>query len=86
VAQAPFKVWLHHSRKNGNFPGALVGRLGDKVREFIRINAGGASGEPYAKKMTPLAPRLDAARDWTPEEVVAPLDEGSGPFCETGAA
>ena len=58
-----------------DFPGGLVGRLGDKVKEFIRNNTGDASGDPYAKKMAPLALRLDAARDWTPTEVAALLDD-----------
>ena len=74
-AQALFKVWQDHARKNGNIPGGLVGRLGDKVKEFIRINTGDASGDPYAKKMAPLVPRFDAARDWTPAEAVALLDD-----------
>ena len=45
------------------FPGGLVGRLGDKVQEFIRLNTGDASGDPYAKKMAPLVARIDASRD-----------------------
>ena len=74
-AQALFKVWQDHARRNGKIPGGLVGRLGDKVKEFIRLNTGDASGDPYAKRMAPLVPRFDAARDWTPAEAVALLDD-----------
>ena len=41
----------------------------------IRNNTGDASGDPYAKKMAPLVPRLDPSRDWTPAEVVALMDD-----------
>lgn len=77
-AKALFKTWQDHARKNGNIPGGLVDRLGDKVKEFIRYNTGDKSGEPYAKKMALLVPRFDAgraaSRDWTPAEVVPLLD------------
>jgi beta-lactamase regulating signal transducer with metallopeptidase domain len=75
AGQALLDVWRHHARVNGNFPGGLVGRLGEKVREFIRNNTGDAAGDPYAKKMAPLVPRFDASRDWTPAEVVALMDD-----------
>ena len=74
-AQALFNLWQDHARKNGNIPGGLIGRLGDKTKEFIRANTGDKSGDPYAKKMAPLVPRFDAARDWTPAEAVALLDD-----------
>jgi beta-lactamase regulating signal transducer with metallopeptidase domain len=74
-AQALFNVWQHHMRSNGNFPGGLVGRLGEKVREFIELNTGDAGGDAYAKKMAPLVPRLNATRDWTAAEIVALLDD-----------
>ena len=67
-----FKVWQNNARRNGNIPGGLVGRLGDKVKEFIRLNTGDAAGDPYAKKMAPLVPRFDATRDWTPAEARGP--------------
>ena len=73
--KALLKVWQHRKRLNGNFPGGLVGRLGDKMKEFIRINTGDAGGDAYAKKMAPLLPRIDASRDWTPAEVVALMDD-----------
>ena len=74
-AQALFRAWQGHARSNGDIPGGLVGRLGDKVKEFIRLNTGDAAGDPYAKKMAPLVPRLDAARDRSPAEVIALLDD-----------
>ncbi|HKD35710.1 MAG TPA: hypothetical protein VKB78_02890, partial [Pirellulales bacterium] len=46
-----------------------------KVKEFIKNNTGDASGDPYAKKMAPIVPRLDASRDWTPAEVITLFDD-----------
>lgn len=76
-ARALFKLWQYHARANGNFPGGLVDRLGDKVKEFIRNNTGHVGGDAYAKKMAPLVPRFEAARDrdWKPAEVVALMDD-----------
>lgn len=74
-AKALFKLWQHHARGNGDIPGGLVSRLGDKVDEFIRNNTGDAAGDPYAKKMAPLVPRFDSTRDWKLEEAVTLLDD-----------
>ncbi len=74
-ARALYEMWQHHARGNGNFPGGLVGRLAGKVDEFIRNNTGDAAGDPYAKKMAPIRPRLNATRDWTPAEIVAIMDD-----------
>ena len=70
-----FKVWQDNARRNGNIPGGLVGRLGDNVKELIRLNTGDGAGDAFAKRMAPLLPRFDAARDWTPAEAVALLDD-----------
>jgi len=74
-AQALFKMWQNNARKNGDIPGGLIGRLEDKVKEFIRNNTGDAGGDSYAKKMAPLLPRFDATRDWKQADVVALLDD-----------
>ncbi len=74
-AQALYKVWQHGARKSGNIPGGFLGRLGQKVNEFIRVNSADASGAPYARKMEPLAARIIATRDWTLAEAVALLDD-----------
>jgi hypothetical protein len=74
-AQALLALWQHHARQNGEFPGGLVGRLGERMKEFIKNNTGDASGEPCAKKMSPLLPRIDASRDWTAAQVVALMDD-----------
>jgi beta-lactamase regulating signal transducer with metallopeptidase domain len=74
-ARALLSVWQHHARGNGNFPGGLVGRLGDKVQYFIRINTGDTAGGPYAKAMSLLVRRFDAMRDWTPAEIADLLDD-----------
>ncbi|HWB03808.1 MAG TPA: M56 family metallopeptidase [Verrucomicrobiales bacterium] len=74
-AQALFNMWQHHTRQSGEFPGGLIARLAEKVNEFIRNNTGDASGDPYAKKMAPIVPRLDSSRDWKAFEVVALMDD-----------
>ena len=74
-AKALYKVWQHNARKNGNIPGGFIGRLSAKVNEFIRVDSADAAGAPYAKKMEPLVPRFDAARDWTLAQAVALLDD-----------
>ena len=60
---------------NGKIPGGCIARLGDRVKEFVRANTGDKSGDPYAKKMEPLVPRLDGARDWQPAEAAALLTD-----------
>lgn len=74
-ALALFRKWQANARTDGKIPGSLVGRLGDKVNEFIRANRGDESGAPFAKRMEPLVPRFDAARDWIPMEAAALLDD-----------
>jgi beta-lactamase regulating signal transducer with metallopeptidase domain len=74
-AQALLTEWRKHARTNGDIPGGLVGRLSEKVREFIDNNTGDPAGDPYAKKMAPLAPKVDGDRDWKQEELIALLDE-----------
>ena len=75
IAQTLYKVWQHGARMNGNIPGGFLGQLGQKVNEFIRVNAADVSGAHYATKMEPLAPRIIATRDWTLAEAVALLDD-----------
>lgn len=74
-AQALLAMWRSSARSNGDIPGGLVGRLADKVNEFIRNNSGDASGDPYAKKMAPLVKRLDASHDWASADIVSLLDD-----------
>jgi hypothetical protein len=74
-AKALIEVWRRDARKNGDIPGGLVARLGDKVKEFVRANTGDASGDPYAKKMAPLLPRFEAVGDWKLAEVGKLLDD-----------
>ena len=45
-AQALFKVWQHHARGNGNIPGGLVGRLGDKVKRIHPLEHPRWLGQP----------------------------------------
>ncbi len=58
AAQALFNLWEDSARTNGDIPGGLIGRLEDKVKEFIHNNTGDRSGDPYAKKMEPLVRAL----------------------------
>jgi beta-lactamase regulating signal transducer with metallopeptidase domain len=74
-AQELFKVWLQHTRVNGKIPGGLIAHVGKRVQEFVKANATDKSGAPYAKRMAPLAPRLDGTRDWQPVEAAALLGE-----------
>ncbi len=62
-------------RGNGKFPGGLVGRLGDTVKELIRLNSGDGAGDAFAKGLAPLVPRFDATHDWSAAEAVALLDD-----------
>jgi beta-lactamase regulating signal transducer with metallopeptidase domain len=76
--QALFKMWQHNVRANGDIPGGLMARLGDKVNEFISNNKNDAWGGPSAQKMAPLVPRFGAApadHDWKPADVVSLLDD-----------
>jgi hypothetical protein len=83
-AQALFNLWRHQVRGNGDFPGGLVERLGEKVKEFVKVNTPDAAGAPYAKKMAPLIGRFDGSRDWKPAEVASLMDDiaavSSGPL------
>ena len=74
-ARELFKLWQLHVRGNGKFPGGLVGRLGNTVKELIRLNTGDGAGDAFAKGMAPFVPRFDATRDWTAAEAVALLDD-----------
>ena len=74
-AQALYEIWQRHARANGNFPGGLIAWLSVKVKEFIHNNTGDASGDPYAKKMAPIVPRLEATHDWTPADVITLFDD-----------
>jgi hypothetical protein len=67
-AQELFKVWLRHARVNGKIPGGLIARVGERVQEFVTANAADKAGAPYAQRMQPLLPRLDATRDWQPAD------------------
>ena len=73
--KALYRMWQHNARKNGNIPGGFIGRLQEKVIQFIRVNSKDAAGAPYATKMEPLVPRFDALRDWTLADAVALLDD-----------
>lgn len=72
--QALFALWQHHARDNSDFPAGLIVELKQSVEEFIRNNAGDASGSPYASKMAGLLPRLELPGDRTMEDVASLID------------
>ncbi|MEJ7595067.1 MAG: hypothetical protein WKF77_26380 [Planctomycetaceae bacterium] len=74
-ARALFKVWQENVRTNLKVPGALIGRLGAKVREFAAADTGGGSGNPYAEQFAPLIARFDASHDWSLADASELLDE-----------
>jgi hypothetical protein len=76
-AQALSKYWQANARMDGKIPGALIGRLGMRVKYFISLNKDQPGGREFAQKFEKLLPRFDAARDWTPSDTVALLDDTS---------
>lgn len=74
-AQVLYDLWRYEARANGDIPGGLVARLGDKVKEFIRNNANDAGGAAFAKKMVPLVGRFDGSRDWPAADAVPLLND-----------
>jgi hypothetical protein len=75
-AQALFRQWQANARTDGRIPGALIGKLSAKVRYFVSLNKeDNQSNRELAAKFERLLPRLDAARDWTPSDAVALLDD-----------
>lgn len=73
--QALFRYSIDHARLSGEIPGGIISRLRDLVQEFIRLNSGDQSGDPYAKKMQLLLPRFEKKGDWKQAEVVSLFDE-----------
>jgi len=76
-AQTLFKQWQASARTDGEIPGALVGKLGAKVKYFISLNKGDGGGHDLAGKFEKLLPRFDAAGDWTQSDAIALLDDVS---------
>jgi hypothetical protein len=70
-AQTLYKAWTTAARADGNIPGALIGRLGESVKTFIKINPTSET-TPQLEKMLP---RFDASHDWSRLDTVALLDE-----------
>jgi hypothetical protein len=76
-AQKLFEQWRANARTDGTIPGALIERLGEKVKYFISLNKDEPAGRDLAVKFEQLLPRFDEARDWTQAEAVALVDEVS---------
>ncbi len=75
--QALFNKWQANARVDGKIPGALIGRLGMRVKYFISLNKDQQGGRAFAQKFEKLLPRFDAARDWTPSDAIALIDDVS---------
>ncbi len=75
AAQTLFKNWRANARTDGKIPGALIGRLGAKVKYFISLNKDDSSGHDYAVKFELLLPRFETAGDWTQSDAIALLDD-----------
>ena len=76
--QTLFKQWQDHARTDGRIPGALIGKLGEKVKYFISLNKEDSeNGRDLSEKFEKLLPRFDATRDWTPSDAIALIDDVS---------
>jgi hypothetical protein len=69
--QALYRSWSTAARPDGKIPGALMGKLGESVKTFIKNNPTWAT-TPQLEKMLP---RFDASHDWGAQEAVALLAE-----------
>jgi beta-lactamase regulating signal transducer with metallopeptidase domain len=69
--QALYRSWSTAARPDGKIPGALIGKLGESVKTFIKNNPTWAT-TPQLEKMLP---RFDASHDWGAQEAVALLAE-----------
>ena len=73
--RALFRQWQANVRTDGKIPGALIGRLGEKVKYFISLNRNdSASGRELSEQFERLLPQFDSTRDWTPSDTVALID------------
>jgi len=70
-AQALLKSWTTAARADGQIPGAVIGKLGESVKTFIKNNPTWET-TPQLQKMLP---RFDTSRDWSGPDAVALLDE-----------
>ncbi len=70
-AQTLYKSWATAARRDGKISGAVIGRLGESVKTFIKHNPTWET-TPQLQKMLP---RFDASRDWSGQDAVGLLDE-----------
>ena len=74
-SQKLFRYCLDHARLHGDIPGGILDRLHDKVRNFIAMNTGDQSGDPYAKKMQPIVARFEKPGDWSQADASKLFDD-----------
>lgn len=70
-AQALYQSWSTAARADIKISGALIGKLGESVKTFIKNNPTWET-TPQLEKMLP---RFDASHDWSGQDAVALLDE-----------
>jgi beta-lactamase regulating signal transducer with metallopeptidase domain/biopolymer transport protein ExbD len=70
-AQALFKQWRSFARADGKIPGALIGHVAEQMDGFLKQYP----TDSKAAALAAVRPRLDATRDWTPEDVVALMND-----------
>ncbi len=69
--RALFAIWQKSVLPNGRIPGALIGKLAEAVKAYVKAKPNYDS----ADKLPKLLPRFDASHDWTPADVVSLLDD-----------
>jgi len=67
-----FENWKTSARTDGKIPGGRIGEMAASLKTFMDLNP----GHEQSVKLEPVLKKCDAARDWTPAEAAALLDEG----------
>src|SRR5207253_5291070 len=66
-----FENWKTSARTDGKIPGGRIGEMAASLKTFMDLNP----GHEQSVKLGPVLKKCDAARDWTPAEAAALLDE-----------
>src|SRR5215472_12147953 len=66
-----FEDWKTSARTDGKIPGGRIGEMAASLKTLMELNP----GHEQSVKLEPILKKCDAARDWTPTEAAALLDE-----------
>src|SRR5262249_39849429 len=66
-----FEDWKASARTDGKIPGGRIGEMAASLKTLMELNP----GHDQSGKLEPIVKNCDAARDWTPAEAAALLDE-----------